>query len=84
VPAVGPFPDWDDPEDVRWGLLPFALFRGIASLILGYDPVAERQRQKLAKESQENFKRLSPLERETYENLHERYGEDGATPSADR
>ena len=69
VPAVGPFPDWDDPEDVRWGLLPNALFRNLASLILGYDPVAERHQRKLAKESQENYERLSKLEKQAYNEI---------------
>jgi len=77
--AVGPVPDWEDPDDLRWGLLPFAFFRGVASVMLGYDPVAERQRQKVAKESEENLERLSPLEREAYEKLHARHdhGEHG-------
>jgi len=81
MPAVGPIPDPDDPDDLRWGLLSFALFRGIASWILGYDPVLERQRRRLAAESEENFIRLSPVERETFENLHRRHGEHGTRPS---
>ena len=66
---VGPIPDWDDPDDIRWGLLPNAFFRGLASLVLGYDPVTERHRRKMAEESQENFKRLSAAERQAYDNL---------------
>ena len=74
MPAVGPLPDWDDPDDARWGLLPFALFRGIASLILGYDPVAERYRRKIAEESSENYERLSKLEEQAYDNLRAHRG----------
>jgi hypothetical protein len=72
VPTVGPLPDRDDPDDLRWGLLPFAFYRGIASLLLGHDPVAEGQRHNLAKESQESFRRLMPLEHEAYKKLRER------------
>ena len=80
MPAVGPIPDGDDPDDLRWGLLSFALFRGIASWILGYDPVEERQRRKFAKESEENFQRLSPLEHEVYGDLEARYRDHGSQP----
>jgi hypothetical protein len=66
-------PRWDDPDDLKWGLLPFALYRGLASLILGHDPVVERQRQKLAKESRESYERLSHLEHEAYDQLHQKH-----------
>jgi hypothetical protein len=66
-------PRRDDPDDLRWGLLPFALYRGVASLILGHDPVVERQRQRLAKESHEDYERLSHTEHEVYEQLHQRH-----------
>ena len=73
-PGVPPLiPSWDDPDDLKWGLLPFALFRGLATLIIGHDPVLERQRRKLAKESRENYERLSPVEHETYERLHQEH-----------
>ena len=73
MPAVGPIPDWDDPDDLRWGLLPFALYRGLASLILGYDPVAERQRKRLAKESRENYERWSGREHEAFDHIHQEH-----------
>ena len=82
MPAVGPIPDWDDPDDIRWGLFPFALFRGIASMILGYDPVAERHRRKMAKESQESFERLASLEHEAYDNLQARHRGHGTEPTS--
>jgi hypothetical protein len=72
--GVPPFiPSWDDPDDLKWGLFPFALFRGVASLIIGHDPVLERQRRKLAKESRENYERLSPVEHEVFEHLHQEH-----------
>ncbi|MCU1450774.1 MAG: hypothetical protein JWP02_2944, partial [Acidimicrobiales bacterium] len=46
---------------------------GVASLILGYDPVVERQRQSLAKDSRESFQRLSPVEHEAYEHIHQEH-----------
>jgi len=73
MPAVGPFPDWDDPEDIRWGLLPFALLRNLASLVIGHDPVTERYQRKVAKESQETFDRLSKVERRAYDELRGRH-----------
>jgi hypothetical protein len=81
---IGPFPDWDDPEDIRWGLLPNAVMRGIASLIRGYDPVTARYERKLAKESRENFERLSALEHEAYDNLEAHYHRDKDTGTAEQ
>jgi hypothetical protein len=56
-------------ESARWGLLDFALLRGVITWITGKDPIEQRERRRLARESRQNFEKYESAEKEAYETI---------------
>ena len=62
----------DTGSDMRWALFPFSLIRGVATWLLGADPVAARRQRRLAVDQRRSATELADAEKEAFRSLGER------------